>query len=90
MVFQNVGVMAILADRARVTRKIVVMGAIGRSKIARKIFDSVGELFGYEFIVPEEAVYGVAIGAVLVGDDDYVNSFSSFNQLMDDVDSIFE
>lgn len=90
MVFQNVGVMAILADRARVTRKIVVMGAIGRSKIARKIFDSVGELFGYEFIVPEEAVYGVAIGAVLVGDDDYVNSFSSFSQLMDDVDSIFE
>ena len=40
--------------------------------------------------MPEEAVYGVAIGAVLVGDDDYVNSFSSFNQLMDDVDSIFE
>lgn len=90
LVFQNVGVMAILADRSNMTGKIVVMGSIGRSKVARQIFDAVGNLFGYEFIVPDEALYGVAIGAILVGDDDYINSFSVYGMPMDDVDSMFE
>lgn len=90
MVFQNVGVMAILADRSNLTGKIVVMGAIGRSKVARQIFDAVGNLFGYEFVVPEDALYGVAIGAILVGDEDYINSFSVYGMPMDDVDCMFE
>lgn len=90
LVFQNVGVMAVLADRPYATGKIVVMGAIGRSQIAKICFDAVGNLFGYEFIVPEDAVYGVAIGAILLGDENYINSFSVYGQAMDDVDSIFE
>jgi len=90
LVFQNVGVMSVMADRPYATGKVVVMGAIGRSEIARKCFDAVGNLFGYEFIIPNESVYGVAIGAILLGDDNYINSFSVYGQAMDDVDSIFE
>lgn len=66
LVFQNVGVMAVMADKPYGTGKIVVMGSVGRTQIARQCFDAVGQLFGYEFIVPEESVYGVAIGAALL------------------------
>lgn len=90
LVFQNVGVMAVMADRPYATGKVVVMGAIGQSSIARKCFDAVGNLFGYSFIIPKEAVYGVAIGAILLGDENYINSFSVYGQAMDDVDYIFE
>lgn len=90
MVFQNVGVMAVLADRSNLTGKIVVMGAIGRSKVAKQIFDAVGALFGYEFIIPEDAVYGVAIGAILVGDEDYISTFSVYGQPTEDADSFHE
>lgn len=90
LVFQNVGVMAVMADRPYATGKIVIMGSIGRSEIAKRCFDAVGNLFGYEFIIPNEAVYGVAIGAILLGDEEYINSFSVYGQAMDDVDSIFE
>ncbi len=68
LVFQNVGVMSVLADKPYNTGKIVVMGSIGSSEIAGRCFDAVGNLFGYDFFVPEDALYGVAIGAVLLGD----------------------
>ncbi len=90
LVFQNVGVMAVMADRPYSTKKVVVMGSIGQSKVARYCFDEVGNLFGYEFIIPEDSVYGVAIGAILYGDENYINKFSEYGQPMDDVDSIFE
>ncbi len=76
LVFQNVGVMAVMADKLYKTGNIVVMGSIGQSDIAKKCFGEVGKLFNYNFIVPENAVYGVAIGAVLYGDEDYVNSLT--------------
>lgn len=90
LVFQNVGVMAVMADRPYATGKVVVMGSIGRSKIAQKCFDAVGKLFGYEFVVPEDAVYGVAIGAILFGNDQYIKHFSVYGKPEDSVDSIFE
>ena len=78
LVFQNVGVMAVMADRPYKTGKIVIMGSIGRSAVAKRCFDAVGNLFGYTFTVPEDAVYGVAIGAILFGDEDYVNQMSVY------------
>lgn len=90
LVFQNVGVMAVIADRTYKTGKVVVMGSIGRSSIARKTFDAVGQLFGCEFITPNDAVYGVAIGAILLGDDNYTSQFKIYGLDEDDVDSIFE
>lgn len=90
LVFQNVGVMAVLADRPYNTKKIVVMGAIGSSNIARKCFKEVGDLFGCEFFISEEALYGVAIGAILLGDENYINSFSIYGVAMDEVEYMFE
>lgn len=90
LVFQNVGVMAVLADRAYMSKKVVVMGSIGQSKIAKTCFDAVGNLFGYEFIIPEDAVYGVAAGAILYGDENYRNRFNIYGIPMDEATDIFE
>lgn len=90
LVFQNVGVMAVMADRAFNTKKIVVMGSIGSSDIAKKCFDVVAQLFGYEFIAPEDAVYGVAVGAVLYGDENYENKGRIYGDPMDEVNYMFE
>lgn len=90
LVFQNVGVMAVMADRVYGTKKIVVMGSIGRSNVAKKCFDAVGNLFGYEFIVPEDSLYGVAVGAILYGDEDYINRFGIYGYSEEEADSFFE
>lgn len=90
LVFQNIGVMAVMADRVYGTKKVVIMGSIGRSHVAKRCFDAVGDLFGYEFIVPEESLYGVAVGAILHGDENYINHFGIYGVPMDDVDSLFE
>ena len=89
LIFQNVAVMAVMADRPYKTGKVVVMGSIGQTPVARRCFELVGKLFGYEFIIPENALYGVAVGAILQGNDDYINSFSVYG-MEDDVDYIFE
>ena len=90
LVFQNVGVMAVLADRPYGTKKIVIMGSIGSSRVAKKCFDLVGGLFGYEFIVPDDALYGVAVGAILYGDDNYINKFGVYGVSEDNAEYIFE
>lgn len=90
LVFQNVGVMAVMADRPYGTGEIVVMGSVGRSAVAKKCFDAVGGLFGYDFIVPEDSVYGVAIGAVLLGNEDFKNRFEIYGQPMDEAEWMFE
>lgn len=90
LVFQNVGVMAVMADKPYGTGKIVVMGSLSRNSVAKQCFDAVGSLFGYEFIVPEESVYGVAIGAVLQGDENFVNGLNFYGQPLDHLDSILE
>lgn len=90
LVFQNVGVMAVMADRPYGTKKIVIMGSIGDSDVARRCFNPVGDLFGYEFFIPKDAVYGVAIGAILYGDDNYVNQFSVYGNEIEDDCYLFE
>lgn len=65
MIFQNIAVMAVMADRPWQTGKIVVMTSVGQTAFARRCFKEVGELYHYDFLVPEDSVFGVAIGAVL-------------------------
>jgi len=90
LVFQNVGVMAVMADRPYGTGKVVVMGSVGESDFAKSCFDAVGQLFGYEFIIPKAAVYGVAVGAILYGDDAYVNRFEVYGNTSDEAWYMFE
>jgi len=64
MVFQNVGVMAVMADKPYNSKKIVAMGSICISEISKRCFAEVAEFFGFDIFVPEDSIYGVAIGAV--------------------------
>lgn len=90
MVFQNVGVMAVLAARPFGTKNIVVMGTLAQNDLARDTFNGVGNLFGYKFIIPENVKYGVAIGAALNGLDKFMNAFSVYEKDNDDVTYQFE
>lgn len=90
LVFQNVGVMAVMADKMFNTKKVVVMGSIADSKIASRCFDAVAKLFGYEFIMPQDNAYGVAIGAILLGDEKYENYLYIAGMPADEVDYDFE
>lgn len=65
LVFQNVGVMAVMAARSFDTKKIVVLGSVANSKIAKDCFSGVGNLFGVDFLVPDDSVFAIAKGAVL-------------------------
>ena len=65
LVFQNVGVMAVMAARSFDTKKIVVLGSVANSKIAIDSFNAVGKLFGVEFTVPDDSAFSIAIGAIL-------------------------
>ncbi|MCR5420391.1 MAG: hypothetical protein K6E98_05255 [Lachnospiraceae bacterium] len=66
LVFQNIGVMAVLADKPYNTGNIVIMGTLAQSRIAHECFDKVSKLFNCNFIMPENTAYGVAIGAALL------------------------
>jgi len=90
MVFQNVGVMAVMAARPYMTEHIVVMGTLAQNQIAKDTFEAVGNLFGYKFIVPEKVSYGVAIGAALNGLPKYMNAYSVYEKDSDDITYQFE
>jgi len=91
LIFQNVGVMAVLADKPYNTKSIVVMGSIGTSEVAKCCFDMVGNLFGYKFVVPEDSLYGVAIGAILWSDENYINNLSyAWGRELDDPSFLVE
>ena len=68
LVFQNVGVMAFLADGAYHSGHAVVMGTLANCEVARRYFGMVTDLFHIEFILPDNASYGCAIGAALIGE----------------------
>lgn len=68
LVFQNVGVMAYLADGAYHTGHAVVIGTLASCEAARRFLGLVTDLFHIEFILPDNASYGVAIGAALLGE----------------------
>lgn len=66
LVFQNVGVMAFLADNAYKTGRAVVLGTLACSDAGKRYLGYVSDLFHIDFILPEDAPFGCAIGAVLL------------------------
>lgn len=68
LVFQNIGVMAFLADGAYHTGHAVILGTLANCEVARRYFGMVTDLFHIEFILPEDASFGCAIGAALIGE----------------------
>lgn len=65
LVFQTVGVLAMLAARAESDETIVVIGNTMRIPMARTVLDSLYPIYGVRFQVPDQAEYATALGAAL-------------------------
>ncbi|MFZ2636689.1 MAG: BadF/BadG/BcrA/BcrD ATPase family protein [Rectinemataceae bacterium] len=65
MVFQTVGMLAILAARAEGDTAIVIVGNTMQIPMAREILGALYPVYGVKFIVPELAQYATAMGAAL-------------------------
>lgn len=65
LVCQSIGVMATYAARANNINNIILTGKLTRLRQAKKIVGGVGDLFGIDVYVPENAEYATAIGAAI-------------------------
>lgn len=65
MIFEVIGVMAILAMKSEKSQNIVLTGTLTRLPQTEPIFKRMSELYSVRFIIPPHAVYATACGAVL-------------------------
>ena len=65
LVLQAIGTMSVLACRNCGTNTVVLTGALTMLPPARAIFDFFTQLYGVEYIIPENATFATAIGAAL-------------------------
>jgi len=65
MVFQTVGMLAIMAAKAEKDTTIVVVGNTMKIPAARDVLDRLYPIYGVRFIIPELAQYATALGAAL-------------------------
>ena len=65
LVFQAIGSMAVLSSRVAGIRDIVFTGQLADFKQCKQVLDTFHELYDVNFIVPDDAVFGTAIGACL-------------------------
>ena len=64
---QAVGSMATLAARAYGVKTVVLTGAAAELHFARKVFGRFAELYGIDYIIPQNAACATAVGAALSG-----------------------
>ncbi len=67
LVFQAIGVTAVLAARLERTEKIVLIGTLTEVSYARDIFDKLEVLYGVKFLIPRHAEFATSAGAALCG-----------------------
>ncbi|MGM9680058.1 MAG: type II pantothenate kinase [Eubacteriales bacterium] len=67
MIFETVSMLAIFAARAYGTENIVITGNMTSLPQAKTSFDAMKDLFGLNFVIPENASFGTVIGAALSG-----------------------
>ncbi|MEA4921139.1 MAG: type II pantothenate kinase [Clostridiaceae bacterium] len=67
MVFQTIGIVAVLAGRGKGMTRIVLTGNLSKLSLTKRIFDDIGGLYGVEFSIPEYADFATAIGAAIYG-----------------------
>jgi len=65
LVIQTIGVMSIFSARAYGFSDVILTGKLTKIPQAYKIMKGVGDLFGANFYIPEEADYSTAIGAAI-------------------------
>lgn len=66
MVFQTIGMLAVFALRSSETRDVILTGTLTVMPEIRDVFRALEELHPVNFILPENAVFGTAIGAALL------------------------
>ena len=67
LVFQAIGTMSVLSSRIAGISDIVFTGQLAEFKQCSEVLHTFTELYGVNFIVPEDAVFGTAVGACLAG-----------------------
>ena len=67
MVFETVGMLAVFAARANDVRDIVLTGNLSSVRYAKEAFASLSDMFGVNFMIPENAQFGTVIGSALSG-----------------------
>lgn len=67
MVYQVVGMMAIFAARIEKDKDIVMSGKLVDTPLAIDIFNSLSDIYGVNFHIPEHAAFCTAIGAAIAG-----------------------
>lgn len=67
MIFQTAGTLAVFACRNTDLKDAVMTGTLSTLNHASVLLGRVGELYGINFIIPQEAAYATAIGAALLG-----------------------
>ncbi len=68
MVFQTVGIFAMMAAREHKTDSVVLTGTLSRMEAAKPVIAALEELYGVRYIVPEHSEFCTAIGAALYGE----------------------
>ena len=65
LVLQAIGTMSVLACRTCGTNTVVLTGALTMLPPAHETFELFMQLYGVEYIIPENATFATAIGAAL-------------------------
>jgi len=65
MIYETVGVVAILAAKQKGVRNIVLTGRLSALSSAKQAFKALGDTFGVNFVVPNNSEYATVIGAAL-------------------------
>ena len=65
LVLQAIGTMSVLACRTCGTNTVVLTGALTMLPPAHETFELFTQLYGVEYIIPENATFATAIGAAL-------------------------
>lgn len=65
MVFQVIGMLSVFACRNDSVKDVVLTGTLSNLPQAKPIFKQMGSLYGLNFIIPEQATFATAIGAII-------------------------
>lgn len=66
MIFQTIGMLAVFVCKCNGIKDIILTGTMTGIAQGKQVFDELGILHGLNFIIPENAIYAGAIGAVFV------------------------
>lgn len=64
MVFETIGIMAVFATQNINTKNIIVIGNVATMPYLKIVFEKIEKLHNVKFIIPKEAEFATAIGAI--------------------------